>query len=78
MDKEIRHILKVKNVREMKSPVIVMNTKDFDCFKKEIESKMVNFEVGVNPTYEGIPIITKDHIEQGNVFIYDDVTRNFN
>lgn len=50
-----------------------MNTTDFENFKKEVESKVVNFKVGLNPTYEGIPIKISDLIEVGNLVVYDDV-----
>ncbi len=77
MDEKLRHQLKTKKVREMKSPTILMNKTDFQTFKKEVEAKVNNLKVGANPTYEGIPIKTKDFIEQGNIIIYDDVMTNW-
>ena len=59
----------------MKNPTILMNTSDFENFKKEIESKVTNFKVGLNPTYEGVPIKTSDIIEKGNLVVYDDVVQ---
>ena len=73
MDEKLRHQLKIKKVREMKNPTILMNKTDFQTFKKEVEAKVNNLKVGANPTYEGIPIKTNDFIEQGNIIIYDDV-----
>ncbi len=77
MDEKLRHQLKIKKVREMKNPTILMNKTDFETFKKEVEAKVNNFKVGENPTYEGVPIKTKDFIEQGNIIIYDDVMTNW-
>ena len=54
-----------------------MNKTDFETFKKEVEAKVNNLKVGENPTYEGIPIKTKDFIEEGNIIIYDDVKPNY-
>lgn len=45
--------------------------------KNDKESKVNNFKVGDNPTYESIPIKTKDFIEQGNIIIYDDIMANW-
>jgi hypothetical protein len=60
----------------MKNPVILMNPINFKNFKKELESKMQNFKVGNNPTYEGVPIKTRKYIKQGTVIVYDDIPNN--
>ena len=60
-------------IREMKNPKILINTKHFEDFEKEIQAKVTNFKTGDNPTYEGIPIIKNDFVQPGNIFIYDDV-----
>jgi len=77
MEANIKHQLKVKKVREMKNPTILMNEKDFENFKKEVESKINDFKVGDNPSYEGVPILTACHIEQGNILIYDCVVSTY-
>lgn len=71
MEKQIEHQLKIKKVREMKNPTILMNDKDFESFKKEVESKVNNLKIGDNTTYGGFPIIVRDHFEQGRLLIYD-------
>lgn len=78
MDDKISHQLRIKKIREMKNPTIVMNKTDFENFKKDVESKVVNLKVGLNPTYEGIPIKTSDIIERGNIVVYDDVLQFLN
>lgn len=75
MDDKIKHQLRIQKIREMKNPTILMNTTDFENFKKEVESKVTNFKVGLNPTYEGVPIKTSDIIEKGNLVVYDDVVQ---
>ena len=75
MDKQIKQQLRLQKIREMKNPTIVMNNTDFENFKKDAESKVVNLKVGLNPTYNGIPIKTSDIIERGNVVVYDDVVQ---
>lgn len=72
MDKQLQHQLKIKRVLEMKNPIIIMNDKDLETFTKQVESNVTNFKVGKNPTYQGIPIIAKEHIEKGEIIIYDD------
>lgn len=73
MDEKIRHQLKIKKVREMKNPTILMHTKDFEAYKTELESTIQNFKVGENPTYQGIPVKTTDRIDRGTIFIYDNL-----
>ena len=75
MDDKIKHQLRIQKIREMKNPTILMNTTDFENFKKEVESKVTNLKVGSNPTYEGFPIKTSDIIEKGNLVVYDDVVQ---
>ncbi len=75
MDEQIKQQLRQKKIREMKNPAILMNDIDFENFKKEVESKVVNFKVGENPTYEGIPIKVNEFIEKGNIIVYDDVAQ---
>ena len=70
---KLRKQLTIKKIREMKNPTILMNGEDFESFKKEVESKVNNLKVGKNPTYEGISIMVRDFIEQGNLIVYDDV-----
>jgi hypothetical protein len=76
-DEKLQHQLKMQKVREMKNPTILMNTKDLETFIKQVEAQVNNFKVGTPPTYEGLPIIAIEHIEQGNIIIYDDVMRNY-
>lgn len=76
MDEKLRHQLKIKKVRDMKNPTILMYEKDFEALKKEIESK-TTIIVGKNPTYEGVPIKTNNIIQRGNVVVYDDVSHNW-
>jgi hypothetical protein len=73
MDEKIKQQIRSQKIREMKNPTIMMNKTDFENFKKDVESKVVNLKVGLNPTYEGVPIKTNDLIEIGNMVIYDDV-----
>ena len=54
-----------------------MNSNDFDAFKKELESKLQNFNVGENPTYQGVPIKTSSIVEKGNIIVYDDISFNW-
>lgn len=75
MDEQIKQQLRQQKIREMKNPTILMNDVDFENFKKEVESKVVNFKVGANPTYEGIPIKVNEFIEKGNIIVYDDVVQ---
>lgn len=77
MDEKIQHQIRLQKIREMKNPTILMNTTDFENFKKEVESKVVNFKVGLNPTYDGIPIQTSDLIKVGNLVVYDDVKPHY-
>ena len=71
MEKEIIQQLKIERIRGMKNPTILMNDKDFEKLKKEIESKVSNFKVGENPTYNGIPIIVRNYLEEGHMLFYD-------
>ena len=75
MDDKLRQELRVKRIREMKSPIILMNENDFEVFKKEIESK-TTVVVGDNPTYECVPIKINNIIQSGNIVIYDDTFNN--
>jgi hypothetical protein len=77
MVEKIKHQIRLQKIMEMKSPTILMNKTDFEDFKKEVESKVVNLKVGLNPTYEGIPIKTSDLIEVGNLVVYDDVKSHY-
>jgi len=72
MDEQIKQQLRQQKIREMKNPTILMNKTDFENFKKDIESKVDNLKVGLNPTYEGIPIKTNEFVEKGNIIVYDD------
>ena len=72
MEEQIIHQLKIKKVREMKNPTILMNTKDLETFVKQVETKVNNFKVGSNPTYAGLPIKTNKIIRRGELIIYDD------
>ncbi len=76
-DEKLQHQLKMQKVREMKNPTILMNTKDLETFIKQVEAQVNNFKVGTPPTYERLPIIAREHIEQGNIIIYDDVKPNY-
>jgi hypothetical protein len=78
MDEKIRHQLKIKKVREMKNPTILMNSNDFEIFKKEIELKAQDFKIGDNPIikYQGVPIKTSEILEKGDVIVYDDASNN--
>lgn len=76
MDGKLRHELKIKKIREMKNPTILMNETDFEVFKKEIELK-TTIVVGDNPTYEGVPIKTNNMIQSGNIVVCDDVSHNW-
>lgn len=73
MDDKIKQQLRQQKIREMKNPTILMNETDFNNFFKVIESKVVDFKVGVNPTYEGIPIKFNYLMERGSVIVYDDI-----
>lgn len=75
MEDKIRHQLRMQKIIEMKSPTILMSETDFENLKKDIESKVVGFKVGANPTYEGIPIKVNEFIENGNIIVYDDVVQ---
>ena len=75
MDEKLREELS-KAIQEMKNPTILMNEKDFEVFKKEIESK-TTIVVVHNPTYEGVPIKTNNIIQSGNIVVYDDVSNNW-
>ena len=75
MDEQIKQQLRQQKIREIKNPTILMNDIDFENFKKEVESKLVNFKVGTNPTYEGIPIKVNEFIEKGNIIVYDDIVQ---
>ncbi len=68
MDEKLKEQLKIKAISEMKSPVILMNNKDFENFMEQIERA----QDGSNPpTFEGIPIIEKNFICEGEFFVYD-------
>ena len=71
-EKELYERLKVEKVRAMKNPIILMNTEDFESFKNELESKIVNFKVGDNPTFAGVPIKPTDLILKGTFTVVDD------
>lgn len=71
MEREISNHLKIKKVREMKNPVIIINNKDFDNLKDKLESEIVNFKVGDYPRFQGIPIMPSIVVERGLVFVYD-------
>lgn len=76
MVEKLRQELIAKKILEMKNPTILMNEKDFEVFKKEIESKTTVVVVH-NPTYEGVPIKTNNIIQSGNIVVYDDVSHNW-
>ena len=76
MDDKIREQLRIKKVREMKNPIILMNSDDFYAFKTELESTIKGYKVGENPTYEGVPIKVTDIVKRGNIVVYDDAPRN--
>jgi|GEM_PF-2263818 len=73
MDNRIKQQLKIKKVRKMKKPIILMNSDDFDSFKQKLESTIQNYKTSKCPTYEGIPIKTNNVIERGCIVVYDDV-----
>jgi hypothetical protein len=73
MEKAIDYQLKMKRIREMKNPTILMNNKDLETFVEEVEAKVNNFKVGNNPTYAGIPLREAKHIEKGTFIIYDNI-----
>lgn len=77
MDEKLRHELKIKKIREMKRPTILMNDNDFEDLKNEIESKTTIVFDADNPTYEGVPIKTNNIIQSGNIVVYDDVSHNW-
>ena len=64
MDEKTKHQLKIERVRKMKNPTVLMNSKDLEPFTKQLE------------TYEGIPIVIDEYIEEGNMIIYDDVKQS--
>jgi hypothetical protein len=76
-DGKLKHQLKIQKVSKMKNPTILINTKDLETFIKQVEAPVNNFKVGTLLTYEGIPIIAREHIEKGNIIIYDDFMRNY-
>jgi len=76
MDEKLRQELRLKKIREMKNPTILMNETDFEVFKKEIESK-TTIVVGENPTYECVPIKTNNIIQRGNIIVSDDFSHNW-
>jgi len=76
IEEKIKNQLKIKKIQEMKNPTILMNENDFDIFKKEIESKVYNINIGNDPKYEGIPIKINNIAESGNVILYDDISLN--
>jgi len=58
---------KMKKIRDMKNPTIVMNNVDFLKFENQIDFKS---------SYIGIPIIINKHIETNNIIIFDDIMKN--
>jgi hypothetical protein len=73
MENKIDFQLKINKIREMKHPTILMNSSDFDIFKNKVESKIQNFKVGEYPTYQNIPIKSRDFVKKGNIIVYDDI-----
>jgi hypothetical protein len=71
MEREIRRQLALKKIREMKNPNILINTEDFEEFKKSVESKVIGLKFGLYPTYEGIPIKGSDFIDRYTITIVD-------
>jgi hypothetical protein len=76
IDEELQHELKMHRIRRMKNPTILMNTEDFEAFRKQVEAEINNFKVASPPTYNGIPVISTNNIERGNTVIYDDAWGN--
>ena len=72
MEEKIKQEVRLSKIREMKKPTILMNETDFENFKNEVESKVVNLKLGDNPKYAGIPIKTCRIVEKGTVIVYDD------
>lgn len=72
MDKALRNMLALEEVKKMKRPVIVMNDKDFEELKKQVESKS-NIIIGNNPMYMNTPIKADKFIERDKLYIYDNV-----
>lgn len=56
---------KINKIKEMKNPVILINSNDYNNFKSELK-------ISNNPNYNNnIPIIKSDIVEKGNIIVYD-------
>lgn len=71
MEDKILHQLKLKKIWEFKNPVIVLNEKDFVELIKQIKEKVTNFEVKGSCFFMGIPVKPSNHIEKGNIIVFD-------
>lgn len=67
LDREIES----DRVRDMISPVIMMNKKDLEDFVGSVKSRVPNLKVGKELEYRGIPIETDLPMDKGSVGIYD-------
>lgn len=56
---------KINKIKEMKNPVILINSNDYNNFKSELKTSN-------NPNYNNnILIIKSDIVEKGNIIVYD-------
>ena len=67
--KSVLAMLKAIPNGSIKDPVIMISDKDFQIWKDELSSELVDFKVGINPTFMGIPVIARFDIEVDSVFI---------
>lgn len=72
MENKLRDRLAAEKVSRMKSPVIVMNDKDFEDLKTKLEDEVSGLSVGIESYYSGIPIRTSEFLERGFMTIYDE------
>ena len=77
MEEQIRQAIREKAISEMKKPTILMNSIDLEKLVKSLRAKYDFPKIINDYRFEDIPIITRDYIERGRVFVFDDIESGF-
>ena len=78
MDDKIREQLSLDKIKDFKNPTILMNSVDFNRFKEDLESNIVNYHLDeYNAFYMDIPIKKSQIPKVGEIIIYDNLFEIF-
>lgn len=61
-----------QRIHLMISPVIIMNSTDYENILNDLKKSINNFKESENPTYEGVTLKHNTNIQAGTIAIYDE------